>query len=129
MARLGDDIDDFCIKCKRLTNHSVVSLLEDMAAKVRCRTCYHDHDFRNEVPLPSKKELKKAQLALEALGLKASGEVADLDLVLDEDDEPDEQADGDDAVAADTDGDDAPPAPPKTAPKKLAKKASKVTSK
>ena len=53
-SRLGDDIDDFCIKCKRLTNHSVVSLLEDQPAKVRCRTCYHDHDFRNGEPLPSK---------------------------------------------------------------------------
>ena len=25
--RLGDDIDDFCVKCKRITNHSIVSLL------------------------------------------------------------------------------------------------------
>ena len=59
-SRLGDEIDDFCIKCKRLTNHSIVSLLNGNAAKVRCRTCYHDHDFRNGEPLPSKKELKKA---------------------------------------------------------------------
>jgi len=129
MARLGDDIDDFCIKCKRLTNHSVVSLLEEKAAKVRCRTCYHDHDFRNEVPLPSKKELKKAQLALEALGLKASGDIADLDLGLDEDDEPDEDSDSGEAVAADPDGDGDSPTPPKTSAKKAAKKASKITSK
>ena len=61
-ARLGDEIDDFCIKCKRLTNHAIVSLLNGNAAKVRCRSCYHDHDFRNSVPLPSKKDLKKQQL-------------------------------------------------------------------
>ena len=60
--RLGDEIDDFCIKCKRLTNHAIVSLLNSDAAKVRCRTCYHDHDFRNGVPLPSKKDLKKQAL-------------------------------------------------------------------
>ena len=60
--RLGDIIDDFCVKCRRLTNHSIVSLVGADAAKVRCRTCYHDHDFRNGVPLPSKKELKKQQL-------------------------------------------------------------------
>ncbi|HEY3739844.1 MAG TPA: hypothetical protein VGL53_08365 [Bryobacteraceae bacterium] len=61
-SRLGDEIDDFCIKCKRLTNHAIVSLLNGAAAKVRCRTCYHDHDFRNGEPMPSKKDLKKQQL-------------------------------------------------------------------
>ena len=60
--RLGDVIDDFCIKCRRLTNHSVVSLLNGEAAKVRCRTCYNDHDFRHEQAPPSKKELKQREL-------------------------------------------------------------------
>ncbi len=65
--RLGDDTDDYCIKCKRVTNHSIVSLLNEDPAKVRCRTCYNDHDFRRcEVP-PSKKDLKKAQLLQEVL--------------------------------------------------------------
>ena len=26
--RLGDDVDDYCIKCKRLTNHSILSLVD-----------------------------------------------------------------------------------------------------
>jgi hypothetical protein len=60
--RLGDVLDDFCIKCRRLTNHSIVSLLDGKAAKVRCRTCYNAHDFRNEQAPPSKKDLKKAAL-------------------------------------------------------------------
>ena len=34
--RLGDDIDDFCVKCKRVTNHAVVSVVDSAAAKVRC---------------------------------------------------------------------------------------------
>jgi hypothetical protein len=29
------------------------------AAKVRCRTCYSDHDYRNEQAPPTKKELAK----------------------------------------------------------------------
>ena len=66
-TRLGDVIDDFCIKCRRLTNHSVVSLLNGGAAKVRCRTCYSDHDYRNEIAPPSKKDLKKAALFNEVL--------------------------------------------------------------
>ena len=65
--RLGDIIDDFCVKCRRLTNHAIVSLLNGSAAKVRCRTCYTDHDYRNEQAPPSKKELKKAALFNEVL--------------------------------------------------------------
>ncbi len=60
--RLGDIIDDYCVKCRRITNHSVVSLVGTEAAKVRCRTCYHDHDYRHELAPPTKKELlKKAE--------------------------------------------------------------------
>ena len=70
-SRLGDEIDDFCIKCKRLTNHAIVSLLNGNAAKVRCKTCYHDHDFRNGEPVPTKKELKKAA---DAAAAAANGE-------------------------------------------------------
>lgn len=57
--RLGDIIDDFCVKCRRLTNHAIVSLMNGAAAKVRCRTCYSDHDFRNEQAPPTKKELAR----------------------------------------------------------------------
>jgi hypothetical protein len=64
--RLGDVIDDHCIKCRRITNHSIVSLVEGEAAKVRCRTCYHDHDYRHEQAPPSKKELKKAEAEAQA---------------------------------------------------------------
>ena len=57
--RLGDEIDDYCIKCKRITNHAVVSIVSGAAAKVRCRSCYSDHDYRNEIAPPTKKELQK----------------------------------------------------------------------
>ena len=63
--RLGDIIDDWCVKCRRLTNHAIVSLLENDAAKVRCRSCYSDHDYLKEIAPPSKKDLKRmAEAAL-----------------------------------------------------------------
>jgi hypothetical protein len=65
--RLGDIIDDFCVKCRRLTNHAIVSLLNGAAAKVRCRTCYSDHDYRNEIAPPTKKELLKQKELYEAV--------------------------------------------------------------
>ncbi len=60
--RLGDIIDDYCIKCRRLTNHAIVSIVEDEAAKVRCRSCYYDHNYQREQIPPSKKDLKKLEL-------------------------------------------------------------------
>jgi hypothetical protein len=75
--RLGDVIDDFCVKCRRLTNHSIVSVVECQAAKVRCRTCYHDHDYRHEQAPPTKKELKRLEAEQAALAAAASGEGAE----------------------------------------------------
>ena len=66
-SRLGDDIDDFCVKCKRVMNHLVVSLLNDEPAKVRCRTCHGDHDFRHEQATPPKIDARKAALIQAAL--------------------------------------------------------------
>jgi hypothetical protein len=75
-SRLGDDIDDFCVKCKRVMNHLVVSLLNDEPAKVRCRTCHGDHDFRHEQAPPPKIDARKAALiqqALEKAAMAADG--------------------------------------------------------
>lgn len=74
--RLGDDIDDFCVRCKRVMNHSVVSVVDNKPAKVRCRTCHSDHDFRNEQPPPPKVDLRKQALFTEVLKKVSPGDGA-----------------------------------------------------
>src|ERR1700679_2185343 len=76
-SRLGDDIDDFCVKCKRVMNHLVVSLLNDEPAKVRCRTCHGDHDFRHEQAPPPKIDARKAALIQQALEKAAAAAAGD----------------------------------------------------
>ena len=66
-VRLGDDIDDYCVRCKRIMNHAVVSVLKAEPAKVRCRTCHSDHDYRHEQAPPPKVDLRKAALFNEVL--------------------------------------------------------------
>ncbi len=66
-VRLGDDIDDYCVRCKRVMNHAVVSVINGVAAKVRCRTCHSDHDFRHEQQPPPKVDARKAALFQEVL--------------------------------------------------------------
>ena len=75
-VRLGDDIDDFCVRCKRVMNHNVVSVLNAQAAKVRCRTCHSDHDFRHEQAPPPKVDARKAALFNEVLKKVAPGDAA-----------------------------------------------------
>jgi hypothetical protein len=65
--RLGDVIDDYCAKCRRLTNHAIVSMMDGQVAKVRCRSCYHEHTYLHEQIPPSKKDLKKMELFNEVL--------------------------------------------------------------
>jgi hypothetical protein len=79
-VRLGDVIDDFCVKCKRIMNHSVVSMLNGEPAKVRCRTCHSDHDYRHEQAPPPKVDMRKAALFAEVLH-KVDPEAAEVDAV------------------------------------------------
>ena len=65
--RLGDIIDDYCIKCKQIMNHAIVSMLNADPAKVRCRTCHNDHDYRHEQAPPPKIDLRKQALFQEVL--------------------------------------------------------------
>jgi len=44
--RLGDDIDDHCSRCKRSTDHSVVSMIGEEVLQTRCRTCNSEHKYR-----------------------------------------------------------------------------------
>jgi hypothetical protein len=79
--RLGDVIDDYCIKCRRLTNHAIVSMVEGQVAKVRCRSCYHDHNYLHEQAPPSKKDLKKAELFNAVLSKVEPSPASDVDPV------------------------------------------------
>ena len=65
--RLGDIIDDYCVKCKQIMNHAIVSMLNADPAKVRCRTCHNDHDYRHEQAPPPKIDLRKQALFQEVL--------------------------------------------------------------
>ena len=66
--RLGDNIDDYCAKCKRVTNHAIVAMVNGKVAKDRCYSCYNEHPFLNAVVPPSKRELKKKELFDQVLG-------------------------------------------------------------
>jgi len=73
--RLGDFIDDHCSRCHRLTDHSVVAMVGDDVKKVRCRTCQHEHEYRQRKG-PQKKKTKLSAYEEVLASIMASKPVA-----------------------------------------------------
>jgi hypothetical protein len=80
--RLGDVIDDHCVKCRRIMNVSIVSMVGSEPAKVRCRTCYHEQDYRHEQAPRPRTDRKKETLFNEVLAkmnpAEATGESSEV---------------------------------------------------
>jgi hypothetical protein len=59
--RLGDILDDYCPRERRLTNHAVVAMIEEDVKQTRCTTCDTEHAYKGgKVPRRRKKETTAA---------------------------------------------------------------------
>ena len=59
--RLGDILDDYCPRERRLTNHAVVAMIEEDVKQTRCTTCDAEHPYKGgKVPRRRKKETTAA---------------------------------------------------------------------
>jgi len=55
--RLGDIVDDYCPRERRITNHAVVAMVGDDVKQTRCTTCDADHPYkRAQVPAARRKK-------------------------------------------------------------------------
>jgi hypothetical protein len=63
-VRLGDILDDYCPRERRITNHAVVAMIEDEVKQTRCTTCDADHEYKQaKVPTPRRKKPEPALVA------------------------------------------------------------------
>lgn len=74
MPRLGDDVDDYCSRCQRTTDHSVVVMAGEEVQKVRCRTCDFEHKYRKNKS--GRKEMT-AQEAFQKVLASVSGQMGE----------------------------------------------------
>jgi hypothetical protein len=44
--RLGDVLDDYCPRERRVTNHAIVAMIDDEIKQTRCTTCDAEHEFK-----------------------------------------------------------------------------------
>ena len=45
--RLGDILDDYCPRERRLTNHAVVAMIDGDVKQTRCTTCDAEHEYKH----------------------------------------------------------------------------------
>jgi hypothetical protein len=70
--RLGDIVDDYCPRERRVTNHAVVAMIEEEIKQTRCTTCDADHPYKGgQAPRRRKKE--SPSLYKEVLAGKPAG--------------------------------------------------------
>jgi hypothetical protein len=59
--RLGDILDDYCPRERRVTNHAVVAMVEETVKQTRCSTCDTEHPYKGgHAPRRKKKETSSA---------------------------------------------------------------------
>ena len=57
--RLGDILDDYCPRERRITNHAVVAMIDEQVKQTRCTTCDAEHEYKEaRTPAPRRKPKK-----------------------------------------------------------------------
>ena len=57
--RLGDVLDDYCPRERRITNHVVVAMIEQDIKQTRCTTCEAEHEYK-QAKIPPQRKKKDA---------------------------------------------------------------------
>jgi hypothetical protein len=66
--RLGDILDDYCPRERRLTNHAVVAMVGADVMQTRCTTCDTEHEYKHgKVPRQRRKQEAPAALYSQVL--------------------------------------------------------------
>lgn len=60
--RLGDIVDDYCPRERRITNHAIVALVEDAIRQTRCTTCDAEHVYKHgKAPVRRRKDASSTE--------------------------------------------------------------------
>jgi len=66
--RLGDILDDYCPRERRVTNHAVVAMVGNDVKQTRCTTCDAEHEYKHaKVPRQRRKTETPAALYAQVL--------------------------------------------------------------
>ena len=74
--RLGDILDDYCPRERRVTNHAVVAMIEESVKQTRCTTCDAEHPYKGGKAPRKRKTEKPGALYREVLAGMPESEAA-----------------------------------------------------
>jgi hypothetical protein len=81
-VRLGDILDDYCPRERRITNHAVVAMIEDEVKQTRCTTCDADHEYKQaKVPASRRKKPEASLVAARPPASDPEAPIVDEELV------------------------------------------------
>jgi hypothetical protein len=69
--RLGDILDDYCPRERRITNHAVVAMIDDDVRQTRCTTCDAEHEYK-QARVPASRRKKTGEPAADLLPVLSS---------------------------------------------------------
>ncbi len=79
--RLGEIVDDYCPRERRITNHAVVAMVGDAVKQTRCTTCDADHEYKHAKVPPQRRKKEEGgvlyQQVLAGMPRKAPGIAVD----------------------------------------------------
>ena len=105
--RLGDILDDYCPRERRITNHAVVAMIDDTVKQTRCTTCDADHEYK-QGKVPASRRRKTGAMAAQLVDGNARVSPSDVQ-DMDAQDASDEMSASDDfEVNADAESDEQP---------------------
>ncbi|MBN1140469.1 MAG: hypothetical protein JXB25_01545 [Deltaproteobacteria bacterium] len=56
---VGDSIEARCTKCRKILNHTLVALVAERPARVKCNTCGGEHNYKDPTATAIKKGPRK----------------------------------------------------------------------
>lgn len=76
--RVGGDIDSYCTRCKMLLGHTILAMVGDRVARVRCNTCQGEHVYKSGAPGEAKPRASSGT-GTRSTGTRAKAEVISFD--------------------------------------------------
>jgi hypothetical protein len=77
--RLGDILDDYCPRERRVTNHAVVAMIGAEVRQTRCTTCESEHEYK-QAKMPRLRRKTQTPAALAAQGLAGAPKLHEPDV-------------------------------------------------
>jgi len=69
---VGGNIDSYCLKCKLMLAHVIMSKVGSAVNKVKCNTCGAEHKYRAKMPAAKKSTVSKPPTLKETIAKRAA---------------------------------------------------------